>query len=143
MGTANQKQRLPRGVRNNNPLNIRKSNNNWLGKVQGTDSSFESFDTMEHGIRAAFIIVRTYIQKQNCTNVNNLICRWAPATENDTLAYIKSVLDISLTSANEPLRFERRLQMCTILWAMHIVENGKAYIPLSEFTRIYDKYFNS
>lgn len=135
--------RLPRGIRNNNPLNIRKSPNAWVGKVGGLDKDFETFDTMEHGIRAAMVIVRTYIRKHNCTTVKQLINRWAPATENNTQAYIERVLKISLTSPNEPLKFERRLQMSTILYAMHIVECGKVYLPLSEFTRIYDKYFNS
>ena len=141
MATAKATTRLPRGIRNNNPLNIRKSQNNWLGKVAGLDKDFETFDTMEHGIRAAFVIVRTYIRKHNCTTVTQLINRWAPATENDTSQYVASVLRLSLTSAKEPLRFERRLQMCTILWAMHIVENGKSYVQLNEFCGVYDKYF--
>lgn len=143
MDTANQKQNLPRGIRNNNPLNIRKSNNAWLGKVQGTDRAFETFDTMEHGIRAAFIILRTYIRKHGCRFVSDLISRFAPSSENNTAAYIERVLKISNTAPREPLYFERRLQMCTILYAMHVVECGKVYIPLSEFTRIYDKFFNS
>lgn len=134
---------IPRGIRNNNPLNIRKSNNAWLGKVKGVDKDFETFASMEYGIRAAFVILRTYIRKHGCKNVSDLIHRFAPATENNTQAYIERVLKISLTSPNEPLKFERRLQMSTILYAMHVVECGKVYLPLSEFTRVYDKYFNS
>lgn len=132
----------PRGIRNNNPLNIRQSQNAWLGKVKGVDKSFETFDNMEHGIRAAFIILRTYIRKHGCRYVSDLIQRFAPANENDTEAYIERVLKLSNTAPRETLYFERRMQMCTVLYAMSIVENGKAYIPLSEFTRIYDKYFN-
>lgn len=132
----------PRGIRNNNPLNIRKSNNKWLGKVQGIDREFETFDTMEHGIRAAFIIIRTYIRKYECKYVRDIIHRFAPASENNTDAYIERVLKISQTYKDEPLYFERRLQMSTILYAMHIVENGKAYLTLNDFTKVYDTYFH-
>lgn len=141
MVTANQTRKLPRGIRNNNPLNIRKSPNAWIGKVEGIDKEFETFDSMEHGIRAAFVIVRTYIRKYKCTTVTQLINRWAPASENNTEGYVATVLRLSHTATNEPLTFERRLQMCTILWAMHFVENGKTYVQLNEFCRVYDKYF--
>merc|ERR1712032_1522659 len=42
----------PRGFRNNNPGNIEKSHIAWAGKVAGSDSRFETFDTMENGTRA-------------------------------------------------------------------------------------------
>ena len=48
----------PRGIRNNNPLNIRRSpGQTWQGEcpVQ-TDKAFVQFRSMKWGIRAAFII---------------------------------------------------------------------------------------
>lgn len=53
---------IPRGIRNNNPLNI-KIGNNWLGEVTDpTDPIFEQFVSMKYGLRAAFIILRRYIR---------------------------------------------------------------------------------
>ena len=38
---------VPRGIRNNNPLNIRKGNN-WKGeRPNQTDKAFEEFETMQ------------------------------------------------------------------------------------------------
>lgn len=136
------KPRLPRGIRNNNPLNIRLSSNCWLGKVTpSTDGEFEQFKSVEYGIRAAFIILRTYIQRHGVKTIKQLIERFAPANENNVIAYVTRVCVLSKTSMGEPLSFKRRLQMCTILWAMHVVECGHSYYPLPEFIKVYDKYF--
>lgn len=49
-----------RGLRNNNPLNIRKSSTRYQGEVAGTDPAFKTFKTMAWGYRAAFAILKTY-----------------------------------------------------------------------------------
>ena len=51
----------PRGLRNNNPLNIIKSENiNWKGEVKpSTDRNFAQFETKEYGLRAALCLLRT------------------------------------------------------------------------------------
>ena len=43
-----------RGMRNNNPLNIIKSEKiNWQGEVKpSTDPNFAQFETLEYGLRA-------------------------------------------------------------------------------------------
>ena len=53
---------IARGIRNNNPLNIRRSKDKWQGlKPLQTDPQFCQFETMEHGWRAAFkLLTRTY-----------------------------------------------------------------------------------
>ena len=46
---------LPRGIRNNNPLNIRRGKDQWKGlRAQQTDASFCQFESLEYGWRAAF-----------------------------------------------------------------------------------------
>ncbi|MFQ8805872.1 MAG: hypothetical protein ACLR8Y_13240 [Alistipes indistinctus] len=35
-----------RGIRNNNPGNIRKDKSSWRGEVAGPDKSFKTFGTM-------------------------------------------------------------------------------------------------
>ena len=59
-------QRIKRIIlNNNNPLNIRRSKDQWQGmKKTQSDSSFCQFETFEDGWRAAFVLLtRTYYHK--------------------------------------------------------------------------------
>lgn len=119
--------KIPRGIRNNNPLNIRISNANWIGKLShNSDKAFEQFDTMEHGIRAGFIILRTYIRKYNLRSIHKIIYRWAPPKENNTVAYIKTVCQRSGIEPDTELFFLDERKMVKIIEAMIFVECGTA-----------------
>lgn len=64
----------PRGIRNNNPGNIRWGDD-WKGLVpkdQRTDKSFCQFTTPEYGIRAMIIILRNYQRKYGLDTVKLL-----------------------------------------------------------------------
>ena len=51
-----------RGIANNNPLNIRKSDSDWKGKKwDGSDPAFEQFIATCFGLRAAIIILTRYV----------------------------------------------------------------------------------
>ena len=95
---------------NNNPLNIRRvAGTHWKGEVlpsiqggagggslpsiQGGDGggSFVRFESIEFGLRAAFVLLRTYSAKYHANCIRDIISRWAPPTENDTEKYIKNV----------------------------------------------------
>lgn len=84
---------MTRGIRNRNPGNIRKSSNAWVGKIAGSDPAFETFDTMENGIRAAAVLFRNYQSKYGAESIIDLIGRWAPNNENNTRAYAKFVAE--------------------------------------------------
>ena len=99
---------MKRGIRNNNPLNIRRSSTHWLGaRKEQTDKSFVQFETMAYGYRAAWKILQTYYERFCMQNkdytVRNIITRWAPPTENDTEAYIMNVLKMSGIGGKEKL----------------------------------------
>lgn len=82
-----------RGIRNNNPGNIRRSSNNWEGKVpfsQSTDRSFEQFISMEYGLRALMKNAITWINR-GANTPEKLIHKWAPPHENNTANFVKSV----------------------------------------------------
>jgi len=81
----------PRGFRNNNPFNIRKTGINWQGEVPGEDSAFESFESPEMGIRAGLKNMDTHQRKYGITKLGDLIDRHAPPVENDTNSYIDAV----------------------------------------------------
>ena len=89
---------MTRGLRNNNPLNIRRvAGQRWKGEIlpsiQGGDGggSFVRFESIEYGIRAAFVLLRTYSIKYKANCIQDIISRWAPPSENDTEKYIKNV----------------------------------------------------
>lgn len=83
--------RSPRGERNNNPGNLIKGSSPWEGEVSGADTRFASFATPEHGIRALGKNLLTYQDKHGIDTVEGIISRWAPASENDTRAYVSTV----------------------------------------------------
>ena len=80
-----------RGLRNNNPLNIRRTAIRWIGaRIEQTDKSFVQFTSMAYGYRAAWKILQSYYerfcQQGKPFTVRNIISRWAPPNENDTEA---------------------------------------------------------
>lgn len=99
---------MTRGLRNNNPLNIRRSATRWQGaREEQTDPSFVQFKTMAYGYRAAWKILQSYyerfrMQKKPFT-VRNIVGRWAPPVENDTEAYIIHALKLSGIGGKENL----------------------------------------
>ena len=118
------KQLTPRGIRNNNPLNIR-IGNTWLGEVRNpTDPSFEQFVSMEYGLRAAFVLLRRYINHYHRTTIPEVIAAWAPASENNTVAYVDKVCRFSLINPDDRLVYSDKDQMCRLVAAMILVENG-------------------
>lgn len=83
---------IPRGLRNNNPGNIRKGISQWQGMaIIQDDKAFVKFTTMANGIRAIYKTLRTYKARHNLDSVHGIISRWAPKIENDTDSYIRSV----------------------------------------------------
>jgi hypothetical protein len=46
---------------------------------------------MEYGLRAAFVLLRTYSIKYKANCIQDIIRRWAPPSENDTERYIKNL----------------------------------------------------
>ena len=115
--------RVARGIRNNNPGNIRKGIK-WLGRVEpGKDAEFIEFKTMPYGIRALYIdLINKH--KGGLRTIQGIIYRYAPPSENLTDAYVASVakqIGIPATAVFEPttnnfIKFARDI-------AVH--ENGK------------------
>ena len=79
----------PRGIRNNNPLNIRRNpRNRWRGlRKEQTDKSFCQFTEMKWGLRAAIRLMENYIRR-GAQTPRQIISRWAPPSENNTSGYV-------------------------------------------------------
>ncbi|WP_016957938.1 virion protein [Catenovulum agarivorans] len=108
---------IPRSVRNNNPLNIRLSNNQWDGKVSGNDSAFEKFETPVYGFRAAGKILINYQKLYGLTTIEQIINRWAPPSENETTSYINHVAAELGVNANTQLSLTEN----TLAKLMHVM----------------------
>ena len=73
-----------------NPFNIRyTSYNKWVGQLNPVNG-FCRFASLSYGVRAFAILYRTYINKYHVT-VLEFVSRYAPQTENDTEAYVRTV----------------------------------------------------
>ena len=128
---------IPRGIRNNNPLNIRVGNV-WLGEVKNpTDPHFEQFNSMEYGLRAGFILLRRYIRHYKRLTIEDIISSWAPSNENNTKAYIATVVKVSGIPSNRILHYSDKETMCKLVDAMCFVENG-THVSMEKISKGYD-----
>ena len=129
-----------RGIRNNNPGNIRWGDE-WQGLVpqaQRTDKSFCQFISPEYGIRAMIIILRNYQSKYGLKTITGIVKRWAPPNENDTQAYIRSVATATSTDADKPIDLTDSRKLFPLLQAIIKHENGSQPYGLDVFIRALD-----
>lgn len=120
---------VPKGIRNNNPLNIESNDTPWQGKI-GDDGRFIIFDTAHHGIRAAARTMRTYRDRHHLDSVEEIINRWAPPSDNNPtekyIAFVASKAGVhpqsTLSAADYP----------HVIGAMIHFENG--YNPYDQKT---------
>lgn len=126
-----------RGIRNNNPGNIR-----WGQGFQGelsqdapnADPDFCQFISPQYGIRAIVKILVSYRANKQAgikglglpgiDTIREIIGRWAPTIENDTLSYITSVSQTSGFGPDTPLGPVDRDEMARIVPAIILHENG-------------------
>ena len=116
---------VARGIRNNNPLNIRHSKDQWQGRREKqTDKSFVQFKSRVYGYRAAFVLLRNYITKGKDT-IGKIIAKWAPSSDgNNTQSYINYVSSTTGISASHTLRWEDKDDLVEIVRSMAHMESG-------------------
>lgn len=114
---------LPRGIRNNNPGNIRHGNTVWSGQAEHQeDPDFVQFISPEFGIRAIVKIMHSYA-RIGVNTINGVIHRWAPPNENDTGAYIAAVCQECAIGPDEKVVLD--MIMPTLVKAIVRHENGQ------------------
>lgn len=115
---------LPRGLRNNNAGNIRKSSTRYLGEVRpSSDKAFKQFETRGWGYRAIFVLLESY-SKRGYKTLRQMINRYAPPSENHTEIYLKYVCDCAITSADIQLDISDKNTMILVVAAISKMENG-------------------
>lgn len=120
-----------RGVRLNNPGNIRITRQLWQGEAPTQiDPAFITFTGPQWGLRAIAKIMLTY-QAHGLDTVRKIVSRWAPSGDhNDTLAYIKGVARDIGVNEDEVIDLHNPGLMAAMLRAIVHHENGEQ--PYSE-----------
>lgn len=121
----------PRGIRNNNPGNIRKGPSRWRGLApEQTDPAFCQFVSPEYGIRALAKVLISYQRAHGAKTITDVIRRWAPSSENDTASYIAGVARETGRHPTKPYDFTARPELTLLARAIIRHENGEQ--PYSE-----------
>jgi hypothetical protein len=121
----------PRGIRNNNPGNIRITKDKWKGlRAVQADKEFFQFITPKWGYRAMLRTLQNYRKRHGCETIGDFIRRWAPPSENNTTAYIRFVCNkMGVPPAYVP-NVEDKATMCLFAYAISYYENG--VVPVME-----------
>lgn len=120
-----------RGIRNNNPGNIRVgvlfdgiATPGQRTPVQKTEKEFSVFISPEMGLRALTRNFLTSNKKNGRDTVRKMITRFAPPSENDTEAYIKKVAGAVGIASDVPVDLTDPNTMLSFLKAVITHENG-------------------
>lgn len=116
---------IPRGLRNNNPGNIRITKDKWKGlRPVQEDKEFFQFSDMKWGYRALIRTLQNYHRLHGCRTIADYINRWAPEHENNTSGYISRVCkEVQVPTTYVP-DVEDKTTMCAFAAAISQVENG-------------------
>lgn len=118
---------MSRGLRNNNPGNIRRSSARYKGEVHPSrDKEFKEFQSMAYGYRAMFVLLDTYRKRYGLNTIRTMLMRYAPPTENYTTSYIEFVVRHTGIGADTPLNTRHMRDMIPVVAAMSEIENGVA-----------------
>lgn len=117
----------PRGIRNHNPGNIRRTSDAWQGMAPvQTDAAFVQFLAPEYGIRALAKVLVNY-SSRGLRTVRQIIGTWAPPNENDTGAYVAQVARALGVGPDDPIDVRARLPQLVPAIIRH--ENGQQPYP--------------
>ncbi len=126
----------PRGIRNNNPGNIRRNGDPWQGLAERQlDIEFFTFKSAVYGIRALARTLITYQDKYGLRTIRQIISRWAPPNENNTEAYVKAVAASTGLDADQPLDVHRFDHLLPLTKAIIRHENGQQPYSDAELTK--------
>jgi len=127
---------LPRGIRNKNPGNLRRSKDPWQGLAERQgDIEFFTFKTPIYGIRALARTLISYQDKHNLRTITQILNRWAPTSENNTLAYVRAVADRTGFDSDQQLDVHSFDDLKPLVEAIIHHENGQQPYTDAEITK--------
>ena len=112
----------PRGIRNNNPLNLEYRQDQ--GAIR-SDGRFGVYGSMEAGVAAASRQLMRYQDVHGLNTINGIINRWAPPGENNVNAYAGSVSRSMGVNPDAKINLHEPETMAALIGAMNRVENGR------------------
>jgi hypothetical protein len=128
--------RTPRGIRNNNPGNIRRNGDPWQGLAERQgDVEFFTFKTPIYGIRALARTLIAYQDKHTLRSIRQILNRWAPTNENNTPAYVRAVAAQTGFDADQTLDLHSFAHMKPLVEAIIRHENGQQPYSDTQLTK--------
>lgn len=118
--TSGTRSRSPRGIRNNNPGNLR----SW-GDMPREDG-FARFPTPEAGLAAMIKNLQVQQSKHGLNTIAGIIGRWAPPNENDTAGYVGNVSKQTGFGAHQPLDLTDKKTVAPLISSMIRQEGNSA-----------------
>lgn len=129
---------LPRGMRNNNPGNLKYFGIGWQGEV-GSDGTFSIFSKYKYGIRAMLKDIQGDYRNKGKTTLQAIINEFAPGSENPTSSYIAKVVEWSGINANVPF-LDNYQNWKDIVLAMTRFENGRVAVTPAQFDQVWTEF---
>jgi hypothetical protein len=114
----------PRGIRNNNPLNL--AYVPGQPGVAGSDGRFGIYHTMAEGIAADEKQLIINQQRHGLNTLREQINRWAPPSDNDTPAYLRGISRMTGIDPDARIDVTNPQTAREIIGAMAYQENGRA-----------------
>lgn len=116
----------PRGIRNNNPLNIEAGNfTQRQPGFAGSDGRFARFENPQQGMDAAGTLLGSYGQR-GINTIAGVINRWAPPSDgNPVSAYASFVAKKLGIGPNDPIDLSNPQTRQGLVMAMGEFENGR------------------
>lgn len=112
-----------RGLRNNNPGNIKETGTSWKGQIKpSTDPPFAQFENLIWGTRAMIILIKRTYRNLGFNTIEKIINRYAPEIENPTGNYIRYVSQ--KTGINPGAVLSTEVDYKKVIQAMANFENG-------------------
>lgn len=120
-------QKVPRGVRNNNPGNLVRTGIKWKGKItHPTDPTYEQFITPQMGIRAmALDLLNDYNNKGKFT-ITSLISEWSQTNQQSYINFVAERLGVR---ANAVFNVNSKANLMNLVNAIiHFENSGYRYL---------------
>lgn len=126
----------------NNPGNIRKVSRTYPGEViPSSDPAFKEFKDMESGYQAMFSLLNRFYFAQGQDTIKKIIFKWAPPSENNSQAYVNSIVSQTGINQNTVIDKTNPQQMQALVSAMSRHENGSAAVAkeVSDGWKLFEK----
>lgn len=101
-------------------------------RVPGSTTQFQTFGSDEEGIRRMAQQLLLYENRDKLNTIAGIVSKYAPANENDTKAYIKSVAARTGFGATEKIDLNDKNVLASVMSAMLRQEDGKKNAAFSK-----------